>query len=63
MQISFRHRLGERAMMPLGALLVALLLIGCDRPQAQNKSQQAAAPPPAVTTSQPVVSEIVEWDE
>lgn len=50
-------------MISLGALLVALLLAGCDRPQAQNKSQQAAAPPPAVTTSQPVVSEIVEWDE
>lgn len=49
-------------MLPLGALLVALALTACDRPQAQNKSQQAA-PPPAVTTSQPVVSELVEWDE
>jgi len=63
MQIHFPRRLGECAMMPLGALLLALLLSGCDRPQAQNKNQQAAAPPPAVTTSQPVVSEIVEWDE
>lgn len=62
MQVCFRHRLGECVMMPLGALLVALLLVGCDRPQAQNKGQQAAAPP-AVTTSQPIVSEIVEWDE
>ncbi len=49
--------------MSLGALLLALLLAGCDRPQANSKSQQAATPPPAVTTSQPVVSEIVEWDE
>ncbi|MBN9280304.1 MAG: biotin/lipoyl-binding protein, partial [Hyphomicrobium sp.] len=49
-------------MLPLGALLVALALTACDRPQAQNKSQQTA-PPPAVTTSQPVVSELVEWDE
>ncbi len=48
--------------MPLGALLAALVLTGCDRPQAQNKAQQAP-PPPSVTTSQPVVSEIVEWDE
>jgi multidrug efflux system membrane fusion protein len=47
--------------LPLGALLAALVLTGCDRPQAQNKAQQA--PPPSVTTSQPVVSEIVEWDE
>ena len=49
--------------MSLGALLLALLLAGCDRPQANSKSQPAATPPPAVTTSQPVVSEIVEWDE
>jgi len=50
-------------MLSLGALLAALVLMACDRPQAQNKGQQATAPPPAVTTSQPVVSEIVEWDE
>jgi len=52
----------ERTMVPLGALLLATLFAACDQPQAQNKGQQAA-PPPAVTTSQPVVSEIVEWDE
>ena len=53
----------ERTVVPLGALLFATLLAACDQPQAQNKGQQAALPPPAVTTSQPVVSEIVEWDE
>lgn len=50
-------------MLPLGALLAALALSACDRPQAENKGQQAAPPPPVVTTSLPVVSEIVEWDE
>ncbi len=50
-------------MLALGALLIAVLLSACDRPQAQSKSSPAAAPPPGVTTSQPVVSEIVEWDE
>jgi multidrug efflux system membrane fusion protein len=50
-------------MVPLGALLLATLLTACDQPQAQNKGQQVASLPPAVTTSQPVVSEIVEWDE
>jgi multidrug efflux system membrane fusion protein len=55
--------MSERAMLALGALLIAVLLSACDRPQAQSKSSPAAAPPPGVTTSQPVVSEIVEWDE
>lgn len=50
-------------MVPLGALLAAVLLSACNQPQAQNKSAQSAPPPPAVTTSQPVVSDIVEWDE
>ena len=50
-------------MLALGALLIAVSLSACDRPQAQSKSNPAAAPPPSVTTSQPVVSEIVEWDE
>lgn len=50
-------------MLALGALLIAVSLSACDRPQAQSKSNPAAAPPPGVTTSQPVVSEIVEWDE
>jgi len=50
-------------MLALGALLIAVSLSACDRPQAQSKSSPAAAPPPGVTTSQPVVSEIVEWDE
>jgi len=55
--------MSERAMLALGALLIAVSLSACDRPQAQSKSSPAAAPPPGVTTSQPVVSEIVEWDE
>lgn len=50
-------------MLALGALLIAVSLSACDRPQAQSKSNPAAASPPSVTTSQPVVSEIVEWDE
>ncbi len=37
---------------------LALLLVGCDRPQA------APAPaPPKVTVSRPVVREVIEWDE
>jgi RND family efflux transporter MFP subunit len=55
--------MSERAMLAIGALLIAVALSACDRPQAQSKSSPAAAPPPGVTTSQPVVSEIVEWDE
>jgi RND family efflux transporter MFP subunit len=57
------RRQSVRAILPVGVLLLALGLVACDRPQAQNKGKQAAPPPPAVTTSQPVVSEIVEWDE
>jgi multidrug efflux system membrane fusion protein len=64
MQDCFRHRRRARAILPLGALVVALGVMACDRPQAQNKGQPAAPPtPPVVTTSQPVISNIVEWDE
>jgi len=63
MQRCFWHRRSSRAILPLGALLFAIGLMACDRPQAQNKGQQAAPPPPAVTASQPVLSNIVEWDE
>jgi multidrug efflux system membrane fusion protein len=64
MQKCFRHRRRARAILPLGALVVALGVMACDRPQAQNKGQPAAPPPPpVVTTSQPVVSNIIEWDE
>jgi multidrug efflux system membrane fusion protein len=64
MQKVFRHRRRTRAILTLGALVVALGAMACDRPQAQNKGQPAAPPtPPVVTTSQPVISNIVEWDE
>ena len=59
---SWLRRYGISAL-PLGALLAGLALAACDRPQARNTAQPAAPTPPAVTTSQPVVSSIVEWDE
>ena len=59
-----RHRSNSRATLPLCALMATLVLQACDRPQAQNKGQgQSPAALPTVTTSLPVVSEIVEWDE
>jgi RND family efflux transporter MFP subunit len=63
MQRCFRRRANERVGLPLGAMLVALALMACDRPQAQNNAKQGAPPPAGVTTSQPVVSKIIEWDE
>ena len=48
--------------------LIALATLGfaaCDRPAASTdgKSKAAAPPPPVVTISQPLVRDIVEWDE
>ncbi len=58
-----RHRWISRALMPLCAIVGAIALQACDRPQAQNKAEKAATPLPVVTTSKPVVSDVVEWDE
>lgn len=59
-----RHRWISRAIVPLCALAGALALQACDRPQAQNKGEpKAAAPLPVVTTSRPIVSDVIEWDE
>jgi multidrug efflux system membrane fusion protein len=59
-----RHRWISRAFVPLCALAGAFALQACDRPQAQNKAEsKAAAPLPVVTTSRPVVSDVIEWDE
>jgi RND family efflux transporter MFP subunit len=59
-----RHRWLNRAIVPLCALTGALALQACDRPQAQNKAEsKAAAPLPVVTTSRPLVSDVIEWDE
>ena len=59
-----RHRRISRALAPLCVLAVAVALQACDRPQAQNKAQsKAAVPLPVVTTSRPVVSDVIEWDE
>ena len=64
MRVSFaKLRWNGNPALSCAALLAGLALAACDRPQAQNKGAEQAAPPPAVTTSQPVVSEIVEWDE
>ena len=59
-----RHRWISRALAPFCVLAAALALQACDRPQAQNKGDpKAAAPLPIVTTSKPVVSDVIEWDE
>lgn len=59
-----RHRWISRALAPFCVLAAALALQACDRPQAQNKgAPKAAAPLPIVTTSKPVVSDVIEWDE
>jgi RND family efflux transporter MFP subunit len=60
---SSTRRWNAFSVLPVGTLLAGLALAACDRPQARNTAQPAPAPPPAVTTSQPVVQEIVEWDE
>jgi RND family efflux transporter MFP subunit len=51
----------RRASLGLGAALLLLAVAGCDQGQPQATQQQA--PPPAVSVSQPVQREIVEWDE
>lgn len=54
----------RRALAPLCVVAASLALQACDRPQAQNKADaKAAAPLPVVTTSKPVVSDVIEWDE
>jgi RND family efflux transporter MFP subunit len=59
-----KHRRISRAFAPLCVLAAAVALQACDRPQAQNKAEsKAAAPLPVVTTSRPVVSDVIEWDE
>lgn len=65
MTLTFRLPESIRAaLVPLGALAAAVMLQACDRPQAQSKAQeQAPAAMPVVTTSLPVTSDIVEWDE
>ncbi len=50
----------------LGLLVLAALIAGCDRPQADTAKGKgpAAAPLPAVVTvSKPRIEDIVEWDE
>ncbi len=49
----------------LGVLALALALLACDRPQADQSKAKAppAPPPPAVTIAKPLAQEIVEWDE
>ena len=64
MLILSKHRWISRAVAPLCVLTAALALQACDRPQAQNKdAPKVAAPLPVVTTSKPVVSDVIEWDE
>jgi RND family efflux transporter MFP subunit len=59
-----KHRRISRAFAPFCVLVAAVALQACDRPQAQNKAEsKAAAPLPVVTTSRPVVSDVIEWDE
>ncbi len=50
---------------PALVLLTALALAACDQPSANTEKAKAPpAPPPAVVTvSQPLVRELVEWDE
>ena len=43
--------------------MAAVALQACDRPQAQNTGAPKAAPLPIVTTSKPVLSDVIEWDE
>jgi RND family efflux transporter MFP subunit len=52
----------RRASLGLAAALLATLTTGCDQGQPQAAKEQATAPP-AVSVSQPVQREIVEWDE
>lgn len=43
--------------------LAVLGLAGCDRPQADTQKAKGGPPPASVVASQPVVRELVEWDE
>jgi RND family efflux transporter MFP subunit len=52
----------RRASLGLAAAVLAALTAACDQGQPQAAKEQAA-PPPAVSVSQPVQREIVEWDE
>ena len=64
--MSIRHRGPGGGAGLLLALSLVLALTGCDQPSANNAGKAApkGAPPPAVVTaSQPIVREIVEWDE
>ena len=58
----------ERSVAPRRVWALALMsiaLAACDQPSASNNAAKgkAAPPPPVVTVSQPVVRELVEWDE
>lgn len=50
-----------------GKLLLALstcvLLAGCDQGAPSAKAQPKAPPPPAVTISQPLERDMIDWDE
>jgi RND family efflux transporter MFP subunit len=50
-----------RASLALAAAVSAALAAGCDQGPPQPAEQQA--PPPAVSVSQPVRREVIEWDE
>jgi multidrug efflux system membrane fusion protein len=58
-----KHGWIKRATLPLCALMAAVAVQACDRPQAQGKKEAPPAALPSVTVSLPVVSDIVEWDE
>jgi RND family efflux transporter MFP subunit len=59
-----KHRWISRAVALLCVLTGAVALQACNRPQAQNSGAPTAETPlPIVTTSKPVVSDVIEWDE
>lgn len=65
MTLSARLGLGRGPLVAAcAAALVASLLAGCEQPAANTQKAKAPPPPPAVVTvSQPLVRELVEWDE
>lgn len=62
-------RLLRTAVVPVGLLMAALALAGCNQPTANADAKKSGGPPttgqppPAVTVSQPKQQNLVEWDE